>query len=168
MEIDPIFEPVLFSFRYESQDDNEYDRLINLWTNVAYLRNYAKENNVEDINRFINDRLRDAEAMDDYLNGINESGEGFDLYFQPLSISETKQPVLRLQKGKRKGNQLRLYAIRIDENCFVITGGAIKMSQKMIDHSDTREELKKMNIAKGYLTDKGVFDEDSFYEWLSE
>ena len=61
-----------------------------------------------------------------------------------------------------------MYAIRIDNNCFVITGGAIKMSQKMQDHKDTQEELKKLNKAKDYLADNDVHDIDSFTELINE
>jgi hypothetical protein len=43
---------------------------------------------------------------------------------------------------------LRLYALKIDKDCFVITGGAIKVSQKMQEN--------------------GVFDSESFFELLSE
>ncbi|NLA24310.1 MAG: hypothetical protein GX879_05015, partial [Bacteroidales bacterium] len=65
-------------------------------------------------------------------------------------------------------NQLRYYAIKIDDNCFLITGGAIKMSQKMQEHPDTNNELKKLNKAKEYFKEIGVFDAESFYELLNE
>lgn len=72
--------------------------------------------------------------------------------------------MLSLQKGKIKRNQLRLYAIKIDDDCFVITGGAIKMSQKMDEHEDTALELVKLNNARIYLNSKDVFNQDSFFE----
>ena len=75
-----------------------------------------------------------------------------------------------MQKGKIEEykNTLRIYAIKIDENCFLITGGAIKMSQKMQDHPDSNNELSKINKAKEYLKDNDVVDEDSFYEFIKE
>ena len=75
---------------------------------------------------------------------------------------------MAFQKGKLKENILRYYAIKLDENCFVITGGAIKMSQTMQEHPDTTNELKKLEKARAYLKQNGVFDEDSFFELLIE
>ena len=42
------------------------------------------------------------------------------------------------------------------------------MSQKMSGHPDTANELIKLNNARNYLNENGVFDEDSFFELLSE
>lgn len=42
------------------------------------------------------------------------------------------------------------------------------MSQKMEKHPDTANELKKLINARNYLNQNGVFDEDSFFELLSE
>lgn len=48
-----------------------------------------------------------------------------DAYFEPLQETERKS-VLSLQKGKIRQNRLRLYALKIDMDCYVITGGAVK------------------------------------------
>ena len=61
-----------------------------------------------------------------------------------------------------------MYAIKIDANCFVITGGAIKMSQAMQDHPDSNNELAKIKAAKEYLQENSIFDIDSFYELINE
>jgi hypothetical protein len=42
------------------------------------------------------------------------------------------------------------------------------MSLKMQEHPDTLEELKKLRAVRSYLNNNGVFDEDSFFELLSE
>lgn len=75
---------------------------------------------------------------------------------------------LSMQKGKISRNQLRLYALKIDENCFVITGGAIKMTQKMSEHEETSNELDKLIKARNHLNANGVFDNESFYEFITE
>lgn len=65
---------------------------------------------------------------------------------------------------------MRLYAIKIDEDTFVITGGAIKLPLQhlMQDRAHTQLELSKLNKAKRYLEENGVNDNDSFYEFLNE
>lgn len=168
MEISSIFEGKLFSFHYENEMDNEYDRLMELWTDVEYLQAYAKRNKVKNIYGFIEEILQDAEQIQDFLDNLSQNKKPYGLYFEPLQESERKLQILSFQKGKIRENQLRLYAIKIDNNCYVITGGAIKMSQKMEQHQDTIQELKKLNKARQYLTNQGVIDSDSFYELISE
>ena len=38
MEIVPIFEPYLYAFQYDNEKENEYDRLINYWSDDIQLR----------------------------------------------------------------------------------------------------------------------------------
>lgn len=173
MKIVDIFAEQLFSFVYKTDegkyDKNEYDRLMDLWTDISYLRNYAKSNNVSNINRFVNKRLRDAENIQDFLDELTENEEPLEYYFRPLYNDEIGVKILSLQKGKvSERDGLRLYAIKIDVNCFVITGGAIKMSKAMQEHPDTMNELLKIKKAQDYLKDNGVIDDDSFYEFKNE
>lgn len=167
MKIISIFAERLFAFHYDNEVDNEYDRLMDLWTDVAFLKSFAKKNNIGDVAEFINDILQDAEQIQNFLEDLNQNNEPYGFYFEPLQNSEQNRQ-LALQKGKIKKNRLRYYAIKLDDNCFVITGGAIKMSQTMQGHPDTDNELTKLKAARGYLNNNGVFDEDSFYELLIE
>ena len=70
MKIVDIFAYTLFAFRYQGEVDNEYDRLMDNWTDVSFLRSYAKKNKVENINQFVKDRLKDAEKIQDLLEEI--------------------------------------------------------------------------------------------------
>lgn len=167
MKIVRIFADQLFAFHYESEADNEYERMMDLWTNVAYLREFARKNKVQNVYEFIDDILHDAEQIQDFLDNLNQNNRPYGFYFEPLQDSERSRS-LALQKGKIRRNRLRFYAIKLDDNCFVITGGAIKMSQKMQDHADTNNELEKLKVARAFLHENGVFDEDSFFELISE
>lgn len=55
-----------------------------------------------------------------------------------------------------------MYAIRIAANCFVISGGAIKLTQQMAEREHTANELRKIERTKDYLIDEGLFDENDF------
>ena len=167
MKIVPIFAESLYSFHYAEEEENELDRLLNLWSNAEYLYNYAKINNQSDPNSFVLDVTKNLDQVIDLLNDLNDNNESFTKYFEPLSISEWNQALPR-QKGKIKNNSLRIYALKVEANCFVITGGAIKMGQKMQDHPDTQKELDKLKAAQNYLKEKGVFDTDSFHEFIFE
>jgi hypothetical protein len=167
MKIVPIFADKLFAFHYKGEAVNEFDRLMDLWTDIAFLIDYLKENNITNVKKIVKDILQDAEQIQDFLDNISQNKEPYGFYFEPLQNSE-RNKLLAFQKGKIKENILRYYAIKLDENCFVITGGAIKMSQKMQEHPDTTNELKKLEKARAYLKQNGVFDEDSFFELLIE
>lgn len=167
MKIYNIFAEHLYAFHYHGENDNEYDRMMDLWTDIYFLREFAKANNVTDKNRFVNDILANAEEIQDFLENLSKNNEPYGYYFEPLKVSEFNK-ILSLQKGKIRMNRLRYYAIKLNTNCFVITGGAIKMSQKMQDHPDTANELVKLNKAKAFLEKNGVFDEGSFFELINE
>ena len=174
MKIVDVFAEKLCSIAYkkegsEAYDDCEYDRLLDLWTDVNYLRQYAKQNKVKNINKFVQDRLRNAELIDDFLNDLIEENEPLDIYFKQLHNHETGFKLLSFRKGKTSNHDgLRLYAIKIDDDCFLITGGAIKMSLKNEDHQDTREEMKKIEKVKAFLQEHDVIDLESFYEFRTE
>ncbi|WP_286856444.1 MULTISPECIES: hypothetical protein [Sphingobacterium] len=172
MKIVNIFAYRLFAFHYEGELDNEYDRLMDLWYNAEYVYDFVKANkndipenkNVKKVSEQIMD---DAILIDETLVEITKSDDrSLSQFFKPLHNQEYKVKVLSLQKGRE--SYLRIYAIRIDEDTFVITGGAIKLHHLMEDREHTREELSKLDSAKDYLESKGIFDEDSFFEFLNE
>lgn len=165
MKIVRIFADQLFAFHYEGEVDNEYDRLMELWTDMTFLKNYAQNNGIKDIMSFAKSILDDAEQIQDFLENINQNKEPYGFYFEPLQLSESHK-ILAFQKGKIRQNRLRYYAIKLGDDCFVITGGAIKMSQTMQEHQDTDNELTKLRAARAFLNKNGVFDEDSFFELL--
>ncbi len=164
MKIVPIFAEKLYAFQYSHEGYDEYRRLMNLWTDPKYLLNYAKQNNIEDIDTFIFQIMSDAEYVSDLIESIMEQNGDLQSFFRPLDDNETNTKMLSLQKGKRY--RLRVYAIKIDENLFVITGSAIKMGHRMAEHPDTQREKVKLDRAKDYLKREMVFDNDSFYDLI--
>ncbi|MDD2475082.1 MAG: hypothetical protein PHI32_04115 [Dysgonamonadaceae bacterium] len=174
MRIVAIFADRLFAFRYKDEADNEYDRLLDLWTDTEYVRNFLNVND-KDIpihktkRQFVEYIREDAINIDEQLIKITETtDQSLSHFFQPLYNNEYQFKILSLQKGRQ--HCLRLYAIKIDEDTFVITGGAIKLPlhHLMEDREHTRVELQKLERAKSYLRENGVFDEDSFFELLNE
>ena len=166
MEIVNIFATYLYAFRYDNID-NEYRRLIKLWTDTEYVKKFAEDNNIKNKNNFIDKVAQDADDIDDFLKYIVEDGNLLGDYFAPYNDSELGFKILSLQKGKKKQSNLRIYAIKIAENLFVITGGAIKITQTTQEHQDTKKEHTKLKQAKQYLESEGVFDEETFYELLN-
>jgi len=165
MKIVSIFENKLFAIHYQDEPSNAFDLAMNNWTNIAYLYDFALRNKVLKIDQFIEKILNDAAQFQDVFNEIVEKNIKLVGFFEPLNLSSSKMG-LGYQKGKIKQNQLRYYAIRIDIETYLITGGAIKMSQKMQSHTDTAIELLKLANARNYLLQEGVIDDLSFYELI--
>ena len=99
MNIVPIFADQLFAFHYDGEADNEYDRLMELWTDVAALKAYAEENKITDVIKFVDEILENTERIQDFLEDINQSKEPFGIYFEPLQNSE-RTKILAFQKGE--------------------------------------------------------------------
>lgn len=173
MKIVSIFADKLFAFQYESEEENEYDRLIGMWTDTNYLFEFAKENiDKQNIGNYVQNILEDAEQIIDLIDAISSTTTtSLETFFRPLSDSEFTLKPLSLQKGKtrhkNRRNDLRVYAIKIDTNCFVITGGAIKLSQSMQENTYTRAEFIKLKKCKAYLKENGVYDDESFFELIN-
>jgi hypothetical protein len=170
MKIVPIFAEKLYAFQYDGEAEDEYTRLRRLWIDIDYLRQFAKQNNIADISEFRDEIRSEADYLADLVDKINKNKKRFEEFFMSLDDLVTRVKVLALQKGKRKGSKykLRLYAIKIDENLFVITGGAIKLVHKMEQHEDTRREKNKLEAAKAFFERNDIADADSFYEFINE
>lgn len=162
MKIVRIFENTLFPLHYGGGNTNEFEKLMNEWTDINYLKDYANQNQIKNFEAFAENIIRDVEGIEDFLNTIQINQESFQLFFEPLQYSERKK-TLALQKGKIRRNSLRIYAIKIDD-CFLITGGAIKMSQTMQEHPDTSKELFKLQHARQYLQNLGIISDETFFE----
>jgi hypothetical protein len=178
MKIVNIFAPKLYAFHYENEEDNELDRLLLLWNDPEYLYNFLKKNRQDITSR---DSISDiAEQIIDDANQINDTfhelsektDKSFDEFFRPLDNNVYQWTLLSKEKGRLKrrgpGSYLRIYAIKVDSNIYVITGGAIKFTHLMQDRPHTNEELQKLEKCRNYLNEHHVTDEDSYYEFLSE
>ncbi|GAA3936481.1 hypothetical protein GO495_13930 [Chitinophaga oryziterrae] len=177
MELITIFENDssnrLLAVRYDGNECDEFDRLFEEWNDVEYLYNFL-ELNKEDLNdAFLRDisieeaaaeLLSEADLMEEQLYHRFENGELNNL-FVPLRNGDY---IFELQESKGKVKtrlisrpKIRIYAIRIATNVFIITGGAIKLTQTMQDRAHTQLELKKLKQVKTWLKENGIeFPED--------
>ncbi len=176
--VDPT--PTLYAIQYNENEENELDRIFDLWNDPEFLTNFFMENrgdlrqynlyhhtnySVEDA---VRKTLNDAENLEDLLLDKAELGnedelEALQTLFRQLDDMETKLYPLQKSKGKLHYNSwLRLYAIRIDKHLYVLTGGAIKLTKKMEERDHTKAELDKMDKVINFLRSKGLVNEDEF------
>lgn len=180
---------------YDGDDENIYQITQDKWHDATFLRNFFNcKENIEDLAVFwkrsidkqliriaIDDSIDDA----DYIDSIIDTDEIDDLlqFFHLLNNKESELtgPPLKREKGygerrNQHNSWMRLYAIRISDNpddlksskIYVITGGAIKLTQDMNEREHTKAELNRINDVRNFLLSKGVTDIDSFEDYIND
>ena len=74
----------------------------------------------------------------------------------------------RIKDRNQHASWLRIYAIKLEPGCYIITGGAIKLTRTMQERTHTLEELNKMEAVRNFLIEGRVIDADGFVDYLSE
>lgn len=191
MEIIPIFAPNLYAIVYPKDFEvvwnehisvyfedidigniDEFKRNFELWSNPLYLYDFFERNQSNIKHKYwkgisIKDAARiTKQKAFDFEKKLTENKTNIESLFLPLD--DRTIHFTELNKGKSKYDWLRIYAIKIDTNRFLVTGGAIKLTYDMKDHESTRDELKKIEKTKNYLVELGVIDGDSFDDALYE
>ncbi|MBO9727417.1 MAG: hypothetical protein J7623_02135 [Chitinophaga sp.] len=157
----------LYSMKYSHTNMTEYARIQDYWHNYSVLETFFS-NNVEDlktdywgaikITEAISSTMEEADRFDYTLHTCcNDSGCDLQFIFQPLYNSEYQLTPLQKSKGKIRRSWLRLYALRLDNDCFIVTGGSIKLTPDMRP-IHLQEELRKLERAKVFLQSKDVYD----------
>lgn len=170
----------LWAVRSPEEDVDELTLLFRKWNNAEFLFDFFMENfedlksffKIERIDQAIEDTFEDAEALEELILDFPYT-EHLDELFKPLDITDTRLSELTREKARnwnrdRHASWLRIYAIRLEPNVYVVTGGAIKLSRTMQEREHTSLELVKLNRCKAFLKANGVFDQGSFVELTKE
>ena len=170
----------LWAVKYPEKDADELTLLFRNWSNFNFLLDFFL-NNLEDLQNFfhvrrvrdaIQDTFDDAGALEKLILSF-PCTENLDELFHPLSLSDIRTAELTREKArnwgrKRHASWLRVYAIRVEQNVFIVTGGAIKLTPVMQDRPHTQVELDKLNQCRDFLRANGIFDQDSFIGYINE
>lgn len=181
MKIVSIFEVLneaLLSVQYDDCDTNEFEYTMECWTDIEYLRAFFKEHKEDlnskfyngiTVNEAIQRTLNEAEKLEKQLIRIAKLGKydcenTLQTLFKPLKKTDDYGPTLQKSKlyGPNNKSWLRIYAIRIAPNLFVISGGAIKLVLEMKDRDHLKKELHKLELTKVYLKELGLLDENDY------
>ena len=116
--------------------------------------------------------MEDAEELERLILDFPHT-EQLDGLFRPLSLSDNRAHEMTREKArnwerKRHSSWLRIYAICIEPNVYIVTGGAIKLTATMQERMHTQQELDKLNVCRDLLIQNGVFDQDSFIDFFEE
>ena len=169
----------LWAVRYEDNEENALYRLFDQWNDVAWLRDFFKENlndltsyfKITDINQAIYDTIEDSEVLQCLIMDISPDAN-LEKIFRPLDNSRTAEMLLGKEKARLKNQTkhpswLRIYALKLSTGIYIVTGGAIKLTATMQERKHTLEELQKMEKVRQFLLNENIVDEDGFAEYLS-
>ena len=169
----------LWAVRYEGEADNVLFTLFDQWNDVMWLRSFFKENmqdltsyfKITDVNQAIEDTIEDSERLQCLIMDISPEAN-LDEIFHPLENFRTADMMLgkekaRLKRTFRHTSWLRIYAIRLADGVYIITGGAIKLTLKMEERAHTQRELTRMEHVRNFLLQEDIINDDSFIEYMN-
>ena len=181
MKIVDIFAHVkntLLAVQFESNDCDEFTLAFRNWSDTEYLEDFF-ENNKKDlqsgfygaitIEDAIFSTIEEATQVEEEIRKVAKIGKFKtndslqDLVFYPLHKNDQNY-ILQESKAYGTGNSswLRIYAVRISPESFVVSGSAIKLTEAMGEQDHTAIELSKLKITASYLKENGLLDEDDF------
>jgi hypothetical protein len=178
MKLVSIFVGKLYAFHFKGEEQDEFRRLFNLWFDPEYLVDFF-EKNIKDISNgyygtysveeasLLTNNI--AESLENKLLDLahrseSEQSKGLDQIFYPL-YNEHSQ-IRFLNESKVRNFWLRIYALRVDYNIYIITGGAIKLTRTMQERPHTMHELEKLKRCRSFLLSQGIVDHDGIIEEL--
>ncbi|MCM1302440.1 MAG: hypothetical protein NC226_12080 [Bacteroides cellulosilyticus] len=161
---------------------DEFTKWRKLWQDPYYLSDFYC-NHIEffrdpywkgiDEEEFVTDTIAAAPRIFQDLKEALTKNELEEL-FQPLAPEDARRAEYASIRVKSKFGRIlqhyafRIYAIKVDEGCYVITGGAIKIEKDMGKAPNTQIELAKLNYTYGALCGEGLTDKASFLNFIFE
>lgn len=174
VDANPLVEGKLYAFWFDGDNGNVYTVAMERMYDREWLWNFFTEHKkdlgyfyVSDINDAIERTIDDLDMINDFLL---DGTKTLDTFFHDLSY-DWHDPFFQRSKGKlaylpqmRHNSWVRLYAIKIENDIYVITGGTIKLTEKMQDREHTRKEVLRLEKCRDYLVSLKIFDFIGFRE----
>lgn len=169
MKIDTIFTLVpgsLFSAKFVGEPEHEFSRIFRLWNDMEYLEGIFEEHyrdllgfwDYMEVSEAAEITRDDADQLERTILAVAQAGgyrrfDNLSMIFRPLhrGISKVESFEKSKARGFRRQSWLRVYAVRIDVNKFVISGGAIKLNRTMNEREHLVKELIKMEKVCQFL-----------------
>ena len=175
-------EECLLSVKGDHETLSEFDKIFRNWTDIEYLDTFFATHEIDlkrpfwegiSVEQAIIETRNEAIKFREHLRWLSGKVPSERLVFlmrlfQPLRKNQPVTPFLEKKKayGLERKTWLRIYALKISEDKYIITGGAIKLTDSMSEREHTMEELRKLEVCKRFIIDEGIVDEDGVIELL--
>jgi hypothetical protein len=154
----------LLAVKFDGDEFDALEILQDQWTSVDFLwgfftkfqKDYYGKYGKSNRSKLVKQTQHLADDLFEKLYDLAEDvkSDAFAEFFKPLDNREKDSKPYDLQKLKAKGEErksfLRIYAIRY-KGKIIVTGGAIKLTDRMEDRKHTNDELKKLELVKTFL-----------------
>jgi len=171
MKIVRIFAPNIYAVKFndvkqDTHETDEFNKFMEFTGNAVTLEEYFESN--QSLLTFYNitkeeAAVRTVEYASELYLKLKKHATKPDSLFKPFKASEKDG---LFPKKKYKDFWIRLYAIKIKEGVYVITGGAIKQSKFMDGDPMTKTEKLKIQRCIDWLKNEGVTDYEAFQELI--
>lgn len=179
MEVEEIYKPYIYSIKYDGQEDCEFDRLFDAWNDMTGLVEFMRTNQEYLDNPIWGEhytpekaahRVRDeaVELEDLFFNLCENTDEGkqpdYDSHFKFLDGKYQVYEYIPMKSyGTGKPSFLRMYAVKLKSNLYVITGGGIKLSDTIQNSPDIKNHvLQNIDKVRSWLKENVIIDEQDF------
>jgi hypothetical protein len=136
-------------------------QLYNEWNDSQYLsaffkqyeKDFRNQGRTEPLRKAVINARNEGRALLTSINelAINHNAEGLSDLFKPLADEDDRIDPSRLKAyGDEYKSYMRVYAVKHND-VYYITGGAIKLTQKIQGRDHTETELHKMNLFRDFL-----------------
>ena len=118
----------------QREDADELTRVFRNWSNFDFLLDFFLDNfkdldhffSIRSIRKAIQDTVEDADYLEKMILQFPGT-EDLDTLFHPLSLSDNRAAELTREKARnwdreRHASWLRIYAVRLEEGIYVVTG----------------------------------------------
>ncbi len=167
-----IIEDALYAIHWPNSHLHELDQMAELLTDVEYVTNYFNRfpkgleyHNISILEAVVRTRKEATQIINELFEVSEASLIGkepdLDNLFEKLHKPEYYEHHRYYTDCKLKGLEapwVRIYAIKVDQNVYVITGFGIKLVLKMQDDPLLLDELKKLESASLFLKEIGVLN----------
>ena len=181
MKFDEITEDGrLWATRYDGMQDNILFCTFHNWLDVEWLQKFFTEHssdllayfNIIDLDKAIFDTFSDAVRLQSVILDLSPDAN-LDALFKPLDNNRTTEMFLGKEKAKGfrtsgHSSWLRLYALKLEPQIYIITGGAIKLTHTMNERQHTIDELQKLEHVRSFLIENGVVDLEGMIDYNNE
>lgn len=176
MEIVPIFADCLYAFRFDDESSDEFERLFDLWQDTEYLEEFFNEHQKDlksgywgriTVEESVIETLKEARNLEnEFRNIANKSDQEKESFINStfIPLIDNQLTFQDLNKSKARKKWLRIYALKVDNSVYIVTGGAIKLTETMGQRKHTSDELTKLERCRDFLHEKGIVDAEGLIE----
>lgn len=170
-----------FEVSHPFSEDNEFEKVFNLWNSPVYLRKFFHDN-LQFFQQEYWTGITAEEFVADVVRSLNKIRREFINLFnnntlhavvEPLDVSDhdlrlTQSIRVKVKQGRIHGRYaFRFYAVEVEEaKCYVITGATIKIHKDMLKAPNTTIEMKKLEFVLNELAKEGIDAKEIFLDYI--